>query len=71
MRTLAQWDELVEARATRLVRAHVRGRKPIADVRKRRALHHERDRLFDLLIAAVEGRDRARARIDRANMAQH
>lgn len=62
-RSLAQWDLLVEGRATCLVRVHIAGRRPIADKAERSKVHAARDRAFDALVAAVEGRDRAHARM--------
>ena len=61
-RSLQDWDQLIEVRAIRLVRIHLRGRKTINDVVLRKELHTARDHAFDLLVRAVEGRDREFAR---------
>jgi hypothetical protein len=58
-RCLADCDALIEARAVRLVRIHLAGRTEIPDRAKRNKHNRQHDRAFDLLIAAVEERDRA------------
>lgn len=63
-RSIVGWDRLIEHRATKLVRLHLQGRKPIPDRAKRAKLNRSRDRAMDLLIGAVEGRDRE---VDRVN----
>jgi hypothetical protein len=61
-RSLQECDALIEMRAVQLVRIHLAGRKPMADP----AGHNrKRDQAFDRLIAAVEERDRQRARYER------
>jgi hypothetical protein len=63
-RSLAECDDLIEARAVRFVRLHVAGRQPIPNAAKRQAHVRRRDRALDLLIAAVEERDEAFVRFE-------
>lgn len=60
-RTLSELDDLVDVRATRFVRLHLACRRPVSRARVRLAA--KRDRALDLLVAAVELRDRENERL--------